>query len=367
MNEWLAPGLVELIDRIESALTSDNDVVVRVPALFPHGLEAQIKTLLRKIALTQVRFRPSDGSIARQILASHDPGHRALESSVEAISLMDIPTFEQRIFCPRLSDRAQAQAWLKFIDESALLRRAHPDKPMPRICLLLEGGALGVDAKRKVGVEVMDADAGVSFMDVLLVALSLARNTYGTGVKAQIVGQTCANLALWDFELVKRLVGESHDTLQSPQDFLKAYALEQQWTPGMLPSWANGAAKTCDSTQRLHSATLALQANKKEIASRVWAGQASVLLPIIELRRKEVIDEYRTLLRTHLPFTPLSGTPVTDPDDLEIGEIEFLLSRSRVSVNRLSGIKHARNELAHLRSLPLSKALAGEIVNRFVK
>jgi hypothetical protein len=275
---------------------------------------------------------------------------------------------EGTVFWLRLSDAALSSSWLKFLDEIATLRRAHPDKLSPRLLLILEEGALDCAVERKVGIEVLDADSFLDFIDLMLVAMHRARQDFGSGIKSQLIGQTCSHLAIWDFGLLDRLLGEPMERLFQPEPVLKDYASSLGWSSETTPDWANGGLKTCNGTAQIHSSLAVVKGNCPDLVpSRVWSGQASVLMPILGMRRQEIIDVYRDFLCTCLPWKNSYDEEIKSPDDLELGEIDYLLSRFKTVNDRVKIIKNARNELAHLRSLPLSKALSSEILKPFVR
>lgn len=367
MNEWLTPGLTALVEAVVSKLCEGSSVVVRIPRLFPAGLESRVRAAARESGETLRRIDPDERSPARQLMSALNPDDPALGAEINTACLLDKPDQEGMVFWLRLADTTRTTPWLKFLDDVATLRRAHPDRLSPRLLLLLEEGALTCAVGRKVGIEVLDADAHLDFIDLLLVAMHRARMTCGSGIKSQLVGQTCSHLSIWDFGLLDRLLDEPMERLFQPGPVLMDYASELDWSPETTPDWTNGGLKTCNGTVRVHSSLAALRGDSQDLTSRVWSGQASVLMPILETRRQEIVDAYWDILGACLPWKNLYEEWIQSPDDLELGEVDYLLSRSGVVSARVKAIKNARNELSHLRSLPPSKALSSEIVSRFAR
>lgn len=64
------------------------------------------------------------------------------------------------------------------------------------------------------------------------------------------------------------------------------------------------------------------------LGRKLWAAQIETLFPIIETRRVDIIDSIRERLEEALRKKPGSGfaKPLADPDELELGEIAYLMT-----------------------------------------
>lgn len=110
----------------------------------------------------------------------------------------------------------------------------------------------------------------------------------------------------------------------------------------------------------IHAALASLHNPPREIRQRVWSAQVSVLLPLIDARRLEIVTENRGLLAAHLR----GAGRASDPLDLQIGDLMSPVLRrvlDRKVHDQVERLVRWRNALAHLKPLPLSaaRALAG--------
>ena len=86
---------------------------------------------------------------------------------------------------------------------------------------------------------------------------------------------------------------------------------------------------------------------------KVWAAQVSVLLPLVERERQQLLLAHRALWR--LPYTRKDGTEIHNLNDLEIGDMAAQ-ARPGGSLEgerkRLGWLRRVRNSLAHNEVVP---------------
>ena len=97
--------------------------------------------------------------------------------------------------------------------------------------------------------------------------------------------------------------------------------------------------------------------SEAEIESAVWKAETVLLFPILEQYRSDFIAAHETELARHLPISNSNGDRITDPHDLEIGSIQYIVSNSKTGfspsdVEMVKLCRKARNLLAHNRIVP---------------
>jgi len=123
--------------------------------------------------------------------------------------------------------------------------------------------------------------------------------------------------------------------------------LEHAFTVDTPVRWEFG---TASATGTRHAVLASLDDPPYEIRRRVWSAQASVLLPVIDGRRVEIIREHRTRLALHLH----NEQKRMDPLELDVNALTGMIQRPgfddavRRSVRQMNAW---RNDLAHLKSL----------------
>lgn len=92
--------------------------------------------------------------------------------------------------------------------------------------------------------------------------------------------------------------------------------------------------------------------SEAEIESAVWRAAIVLLFPILEQYRSDFIRAHETELARHLPICNSNGDQITDPHDLEIGLIQYIVSNAKTNfsateVETLKLCRKVRNLLAH--------------------
>ena len=135
---------------------------------------------------------------------------------------------------------------------------------------------------------------------------------------------------------------------------LQGMATNEGWTSQTPAEWALG---TASESGVVHAALASLEKPPRELRWRIWSAQASVLLPLIDKQRYEIVQENdRQIVR----YLRMDGDLI-DPLDLEIGKLVGMVWRpgfSRHSANRVRRLQRARNALAHLKPLGIDAVSA---------
>ncbi len=94
-----------------------------------------------------------------------------------------------------------------------------------------------------------------------------------------------------------------------------------------------------------------------QIERALWKAAVVLLFPILEQYRCDFIKTHEAELARHLPISNSNGDRITDPQDLEIGSIQYIVTNSKAGfspseVERVKLCRKARNLLAHNKPLP---------------
>lgn len=363
MRVWHCPGPSALLVFMSDALVDGRSVVARVPPLAPLGLDEELETALNASGWWMLRIEDDGRAPARQVLEAGDV-RDGLSSEVDATTVATSQALGGRIFYCAPHDAGAVKRWLDFLDQYIVASRARSDGDGPRFILSLADALACPAPAKKVGLEVVDLGSALSRTDVLLLAYFHTGTSLGDTTKAEVIAQTAASVALWDVALLDRLIDAPPSSLFSPLALLTEYARDLGWSPQTERTWATGTVRQLNGKEEIHSAHLALDDRNDIIASRVWAGQAAVLLPAIERRRLDLVQEYRPFLKSLLPLQT-DYEIITDPADLEMGHLAKLLSSkpaATAGANLAFRLKLIRNKLAHLRPLSPEEAFASELM-----
>jgi hypothetical protein len=169
-----------------------------------------------------------------------------------------------------------------------------------------------------------------------------------------------AALALWDLELADFLLSQPEQDLFDPNAVLQVgrEAL-RRGRPPIGQEWERGGLEQFDGVEMAHSFVLLEQGDPKlELVRRLWSAQAAELLPLIELRRRELAKGLERHVKC--PFWLDRDRQVRSLDDLEIGPLAHVARTNAVDPilrDRAGRLAEYRNTLAHLKLLGCTEAL----------
>jgi hypothetical protein len=201
----------------------------------------------------------------------------------------------------------------------------------------------------------------VGEIDLLLYASLELQGARVTAVKRHLFALSVSRVALWDFETADRLLAEGPEVMLEPRRILQELAKDRGWMSGTPISWEAGTECVFDGSALVHSAMCLLVGDERTVNHRVWSAQASVILPLIEKRRLELVKSIGRFLQ--LPVE-VDGEVIRNAEDLEIGHLAYMVSRSgahpRIK-HKLQRLRRVRNHLAHMEAVGIAQALHDDI------
>ena len=124
-----------------------------------------------------------------------------------------------------------------------------------------------------------------------------------------------------------------------------------------LPEDPVAAAQSVLLTQTSSEGRPFPQIGESETASAVWRAAVVLLFPVLEGYRFDFISRHEQELARYLPITNSNGDRVTEPFDLELGSLFYVVNAANYAfppeeVERVSLCRNARNLLAHNKPVP---------------
>lgn len=118
-----------------------------------------------------------------------------------------------------------------------------------------------------------------------------------------------------------------------------------------------GTARSCIAGGTSSEGRPFAEQTEQQISSAAWKAAIVLLFPVLEQFRLDFVVENQELLEKHLPISNSNGDRVTDPFDLEIGAICYIVAASDQSFSEetrknIRLCRRARNQLAHNKPLP---------------
>ena len=367
MSFWSLPGPSSFVGRISRAVGMGRSVVVRLPCHCPKRLATELKRCfhddmpLIEVSATQDE-RPVECLYNRLVTDGHPDLVRTASTLVRESS------FGGQIIWLEGIDGALWKQWKGFLLEYEHASRSVPSSIQTHLLVPLRGEWSCLPLAETVGIEVLRWNGFVRPLDMLLLANDSLPDLR-PGIGSELASSVAAQLAGWDPDLCTLLAALSLDDLVEPLNILREYGRSRGWdalaTKDDLQLWASGAMQQFRSLDTLHPAYSAVKNEHLRIRQLLWEAELSVLMPYIERERQLLLTTYSTLLT--VPWVDAYGRVIADVFDLEIGHIEYQLSRrpgiTREQLRQIADLKEARNSLSHLEPVPkvvLSRIIASD-------
>ena len=359
-NFWSLPGPESFCCTILENLVEGKNLILFLPERMPEGLKRTVKSATAQEApeklfdeLFQSDFDPETSplaSLSRLFEVEADE-----EWSGEILSfetLVNSDSFKNRILWIEDTNGLNLKEWLSFLSkyERAIRNRELVERTLFCFCIFGHPPE-SVEIKEDICLKFLMWQGYVDFFDMILYGHWNFPAFSEGGLRRELAVNVAAGLALWDPEVIDRLAESLFQDTLSPYGILEEMGRERGWAAkGFEPSWENGAREKRNRRFKDHSAYLALVDGQKELGSRIWKGQSTCLLPLIEEQRLTIIESLKG--RLQLPFPSCYDHLIEEAEDLEIGHIWFQIEKGSLQVaapkkQQINKLRRLRNVLAH--------------------
>lgn len=357
---WALPGPESFCDRILGNLVEGKNVVLFLPERMPDGLKRTVMSDVAREAPDKCfndrflsDFDPEDSPLASLFrFFEVEPEEGWSGNFLSCETLVKSESFKNWILWIEAADGQNIRDWLSFLRKYERASRNIELTERTLFCFCIVGlSPESVEIKEDVCLKFLPWKGYVDFFDMLLYAHWNFPAISEGGLRGELAVNMAACLALWDPEVIERLAESSFLHTLSPYAVLEEMGRERGWDViGFKPCWENGAKEGRNVRLKSHSAYLALNNGLKEFNSRIWRGQSTCLLPLIEEHRLSLIGSLKGKLR--LPFRTCYDSYITEAEDLEIGQIKSQIDKGDLQVTpqqkqRINRLHRLRNILAH--------------------
>jgi hypothetical protein len=362
MDRWSLPGPAGFIGEVIDALREGASVVVGASSTACKALALPLEDRIAD------EWRIT-GPIAPSGLEPLDEIYAALDVDDDPSARRSAASLTRRIESKRVImitgvEMPHWPAWQRFLDDYANASRSVPAVDRSQLLVITSGVPKGRLPSRAPALIPLIWDGVVGEADVFsYVIQSLRRSGGRVDAHAKLVARIITRLALWDFDLVDRLLGLDPRELFDPTVAVQAAASGVPALQQLGTRWEDGGSAEFDGESLQHAIALVRGGDPgSELKMRLWAAQASELLPALELCRRQLAKRMKDA-RLHLPVD-LNGEMIHDLLDVEIGPLLHLARRYRLPpdiVRVAEKLWHLRNKLAHLVPLEADEALDPEL------
>ncbi len=364
MDRWSLPGPAGFIGEVIDALREGASVVVGASS-----------PACRALALPLEDRIADEWRITGPIVPS---GLEPLDEIYAALDVDDDPSVRRsaaslirRIESKRVImiigvEMPHWPAWQRLLDDYANASRSVPAVDRSQLLVIASGVPKGRLPNRAPALIPLIWDGVVGEADVFsYVIQSLRRSGGRVDAHAKLVARIITRLALWDFDLVDGLLGLDPRQLFDPTAAVQAAASGVPALKQLGARWEDGGSAEFDGEALQHAVALVRDGDPGgDLEMRLWAAQASELLPALEICRRQLAKRMKDA-RFRLPVD-LNGETIHDLLDVEIGPLLHLARRHRLPpdiVRVADKLWRLRNKLAHLVPLEADEALDPELLS----
>lgn len=363
MDRWSLPGPAGFIAGVMEALREGASVVVGASlpscAALALTLEDQIAEQWRITGpLTPSGLPPLDDLYAGLDVEDNPSSRRSIASLIASIE-------SKRVILVSGIDILQWPAWKRFIDDYANASRAVAAADRTLLLVITAGVPKARLPIKAPALSHFIWDGVIGEADVFsYIIQSWRRKGKSVDARAKLVARIITRLALWDFDLIDRLLDLEVISLFDAASAVTAAAEGLSKLERLGGTWEEGGLADFDSEELQHAVLLVRSGDLRgELAMRLWAAQASELLPALEINRRQLAKRMKDA-RLHLPVN-LNGELIHDLVEVEIGPLLHLAKVYRLPpdiIRIAEKYLRIRNKLAHLSPLCADEALDPEIL-----
>lgn len=201
---------------------------------------------------------------------------------------------------------------------------------------ILEWQGERVNKSRK-GIRIISFDDYINDYDRMVFSM-LASSSVREPVEVKnYLAEVASNIAGNDIELSAACVKKHKEFLRDPHSVIIEIIKNERRS--------NGAGFIYSST-------------REKIEYGIWRAQIKSIYPLIEAYRGAFVKKYSAAISKGLPITSVYGDVYSDPKDVELGTLVYMVDNGEISIpnkehNKLKLFKDARNKLSHLSVLSL--------------
>ena len=256
-------------------------------------------------------------------------------------------------------DATSWDAWRIFLKEFEMASRQRPSDSRPLLLVVVRGVAQKNLHLSGAALEVMQWIGVLSEYDTLIYVDQLLRSSRKPPKHHKLMVRQISALALWDLNLADYLASQPERVLFDVKSVLQSARAALDIKAALKDAtWEAGGSDQVDGVQMTHPFVLVEKDDpERELSRRLWTAQAAELLPMIEVRRRELLKGLARYLTC--PFD-LDGELVRSLHELEIGRLALATQRHRLRGDlrsRAEWLANCRNKLAHLTALESNDAL----------
>lgn len=365
MSKWALPGPASFIQSVMDAVTDGSNVVIGAPLPLSAELSDVIDSRISECLRVLGPIVPSGGTPLDEVFDAVEavtdaPARRTIASLMDAINPKQI------IFVTGVGTDHWA-SWKRFIDDYANASRSVGALVRSQVVMVTAGVPKTQIPGRAPALCSIVWDGVVGEIDVFgLIIQCWRQRGRRIDTEAKLLARIVTRLALWDLGLAEDLLNLDPRLLFDPLAALAAVRSRGKPDWPSNPLWELGGLGTFDGDVLVHSMVLARRMDPdRELKMRLWAAQATELLPSLEVHRRRLAQRMKDA-RLKMPIE-INGELVYELLDVELGLLMRIARIHRLPSDIVRAAEKywtLRNKLAHLEPLDADQSLDPDVLTR---
>lgn len=191
--------------------------------------------------------------------------------------------------------------------------------------------------KTKKGIKKLSFDQNISAYDKFAFCALVATENNCKDYMRPYLAELVSNICKEDIELCAECVSAGMRFLYNPVQCITSIIKSKTKSDGSIYTFSK---------------------KEEEIEKAIWETQVKYVFPLIEKYRSYFVVRHKKIIEIALPIHNSYGELITNPEDVEVGTLLYMIGREVISVSNkeyeeLKKYREARNKLAHLNVLEL--------------
>lgn len=357
ISPWSLPGPSNYFSCLLDELREGQNLIIPTPATGPIGIASELDGLLCKEGWQTSSLRCDGCSLPLDQLFDSLSIDEKRGSPRSVAKLRQMLSFGQVVIVDGVGSQSW-DAWRDFLIEYEVASRGVSSFDRTLFAVIVRGIPMVRMPDQAVALKSVPWRDVVGEIDMRLYVHEALRERRPHSTWTRLLTQVIVKIALWDFELADFLIEADSKELFDPKVLLEMAMTMPNKAIVLFGDWESGGIQHFDGVEMKHSYLLVADfEGQSEIRMRLWAAQASEMLPTIELQRRALALR----MRDHLPMPiRLNDENVKDLNDVEIGTLAFLACKYNLRnsiIQAANRLRRFRNKLAHLEPLNADEAL----------
>lgn len=229
-----------------------------------------------------------------------------------------------------IRDESSLARWMNIISDYQKMR----EKGKEVACFILVWHGEKIRESRK-GIKAISFDEYLTEYDHIVFATLASASISAPPITKQYLSELAASTLGDDIELCAACLKRANEFLRDP------FALISDITK---------SETRCDGSEYSYNK------NESMVKHCIWKAQIKAIYPLLEQFREDFVQKHASAIMKQLPISSAFGEEYTDPKDVELGTLVFMVGSQRLVISpgeydKLIRYRDARNVLSHLNIL----------------